>query len=414
MPLIVLFRPLVTAATLCLTLAPCSAVPPLEPTWTGRDTQLIIDRLDLTGSDSAEIIAALLKDYETQWVAAREDLRTRTSKGTPVGATIEAVHGFQQHQTQLADVLTQNIDIILGDQRTSWQQLQNEMWRLRRLKHGRLTGERCDLSSLLEQFPLLAGEADPEVILRWEAGIAPLLANREPFDIEGPSRFQYLVMDGHNEEAWEYLSEWVEIRVAIRDLTLQTIEDIAASMPPDRQVAFRAAIASHVLPFNPRRRKIDQLVSGVRQGDTIADDTLAAIEGIYLEYLHAVADLEQSRQLLERSLQLATMLSQMQRRTGRPTKVPQLQQAQLENELALQEHAAGYLKQMCKLVDSPLCHPTPIRKPKQQSAPPQPILHPSGLPLGETPDGGTSQPNGQSPLPAEPPNPEPESPFPGG
>ncbi|MDP6986413.1 MAG: hypothetical protein QGG74_00075 [Phycisphaerales bacterium] len=402
-----------TVATLVLVVSPVAAVPPLEPTWTGRDTQLIIDRLGLSESDSAGIIAALLADYETQWVAARECLRAITGRDTPEGSSIEAVHAFQQVQRHLADVLTTDIDLILTEeQRSSWQRLQNEMWRLRRLRHGRLTGESCDLSVFFEKFSLLPEEAPPPLLLNWEAAIAPLLADREPFDIEGPSRFQHLVMEGKNEEAWQYLDEWVRLRLAIRDLTLQTVEDVAASMPPSRETAFRAAIASHILPFNARRRRIDQLVAHIRQDNATTKDTLAAVEATYTEFLDTVAALELARQHIERDLQPAGMLSQMQRRTGRLSDLPRLQDAKMQNELSLRQHAAEYLGRICALVDHPLCHPPKPPMPKKPTTPRQPILHPSGLPLDDPEGGSPAQPTGTSPLPAEPPSPNPQSPFP--
>lgn len=402
-----------TVATILLAAAPSTVVPPLEPTWTSRDTQLIIDRLDLAEPDSAEIVWALLKDYETQWIIAREQLRGRTTRDTPEEVAIDAVQAFQTTQRRLADVLTTDIDLILIDpQRPLWQRLQNEMWRLRRLRHGRLTGESFDLPAFVEGFPLLPSEADPARLVQWEAAVATLLAEREPFDIEGPSRFRYLVMEGRNEEAWRYLDEWVRLRLAIRDLTLQAVEDVAASMTPERQTAFRAAIAEQVFPYRARRRRIDQLVRHIRRDDAIGANTLTAVEAIYAEYLAVVAPLERSRQQIERELEPATMRSQMQRRTGRQSEVPRLQQAQLENELAFRQKADEYLKQMCAVVESPLCHRPEPAAPKKPAPPPPPIPHPSGLPLGETPAGGPDEPDGVSPLPAEPPNPNPQSPFP--
>ena len=75
MPLILrLGRVMLGLLLLALQPAATAEIPPLKPTWTTRDTQLVVDRLNLTGSDSAEIIARLLKDYETQWVAGRAAL----------------------------------------------------------------------------------------------------------------------------------------------------------------------------------------------------------------------------------------------------------------------------------------------------------------------------------------------------
>ncbi len=372
---------------LALQPAATAEIPPLKPTWTTRDTQLVVDRLNLTGSDSAEIIARLLKDYETQWVAGRAALTAEAGKNTPKESAIEAVRAFQSLQRQLSKTLTTDIEVILTpEQRQPWSRLQDEMWRLRRLRFGQLTGESYELSSRFASTNLAQSIAEPleaqTIIDNWSSAIAPLLASREPFDIEGPTRFRYLVMERRNDEAFEYLMAWVDIRVSIRDRTLEAVEQLAKLMPSEHASEFALAIEADILPFKPRRRPVDRLHRKLCGDDSISVEEQASIHRIYSVYLLDVAELEMARQEIERSLQPATMRSQMQRRTGRPTLVPQLQQARLENELAFQQRSNQALLELCEIVDDEGCDssPPPTRRSPQSNTAVDRSVHPSGLP----------------------------------
>ncbi len=191
--------------------------------------------------DEAESIGMLLADYEHQWLVARAELRDAVaqadpSEAVPMGA-LPLIVTFRNQQTSLSDRLAADMAFLLPDgSEERWLDLQNEIWRRRRLPRGHLAGENVDIWAILipieQDFGLHRSEQTEALLQEWEERVAELLTMREPYDLEGPTQFRNLVMEGDLEAGYQYLADWVQIRQSLRNHTKSTAEAIMEKLPP--------------------------------------------------------------------------------------------------------------------------------------------------------------------------------------
>ncbi|MCH2140815.1 MAG: Tim44 domain-containing protein [Phycisphaerales bacterium] len=380
------------------------ASPLLEPVWRQQDTQLVLDRLGLAGDEAAETIAMLLADYEHQWLVARAELRDAVaqadpSEAVPMGA-LPLIVTFRNQQTSLSDRLAADMAFLLPDgSEERWLDLQNEIWRRRRLPRGHLAGENVDIWAILipieQDFGLHRSEQTEALLQEWEERVAELLTMREPYDLEGPTQFRNLVMEGDLEAGYQYLADWVGVRKALREHTKLTTESIIEILPDAAGERLSDDYVSAARLYQRPEHEVDKLVAVALVDELIDEEIRKELEALHNAWLISMDVHTHERRRIEWDLEPARMMSPMARRTDRADKTTELDTARLQNELKIRSMSEAHMKDICSLLGKETCER--LRGTKPPSGPP--ILHPSGLPLDVTPP--TPLPPGQ-PFPDKP------------
>ena len=401
-------------------------LPALSPALSERDTAIIVDRLDLHAHEATPIVRTLLADYEHQWVAARTHLQSSasaTSQGDPRLAYADQVRAFQATQRALAEVLSDNIELLLDEeQREQWASLQHEFWRLRRLRHGQLHGESLDLRLLADtstpDMPSLQSSEVNAALMAWQAQLAGLLASREPFDCEGSPRYLSLVLNRRYEAALAWMTQWVEMRIAIRDLNLTTANTIKGLLDEADAAAFAADIAQRIAIHTPGGRQVDRIAAGVAADDSLPESMRTRVAAIYASYQNDTATLNAQRERIEQKIEPLAVLAPMQRRLGKDDAFADLADARQDNELNIQLHAQAALDDICTVLGDPLC--ATLTNQRHAGSPSiDRRVHPSGLPQGgrrlrDVPGGTRPTPFPPSKPPGQPTMPLPEGTHPVG
>jgi len=364
------------------------AAPLLEPVWRAQDAQLVLDRLGLSGNDAAQTVGLLLADYEHQWRQAREALAEAVATAPPSEAVpapaLPLIIAFRDRQAALSDRLAADVALVIPDGLDGqWQELRDEVWRRRRLVHGHLAGENVDLWSMLVPIEQDLGLARTEqvqlVLTAWQRRIAELLTQREPYDIEGPTRFRDLVMAGGLESGYRYLADWVAIRQRIRDETLAAATVLTELLPDAAAARLQSDYERAARLYRRPRHEVDDLVQAAMIDQEVDEDTRTELLALHAAWMEAMEELVSERRRIEFSLEPARMLSPMKRRTDRTDKAAELDTARLRNELTIRGSSETHLTQVCTLLGEVICN-------RLRGTPPRPgpaIQHPSGLPLDD-------------------------------
>jgi len=396
--------------------AASSHAPALSPAMSSRDAAMIVERLRLNPQDAAPILTALLGDYETQWMAARDHLHAALSTESRNGlrlAAAERIRAFQSTQLALATVLTDDIAALLDDEgRQHWTRLQHDLWRLRRLRYGQFHGEAIDLRLIVDEsrtaLPSLQSPAVESMVLIWQAELAALLAAREPFDSEGSTRYLALVLDRQYEAALAWMTQWVDLRTAIRSLNLRTAQAIEAALEPADAAAFAADIAQRIAIHTPGGRRVDRVAARVANDESMPESMRGRVADIHAAYRRDTATLNADRERIEQAIEPLAVLAPMQRRTGEDDAWVELVDARQDNELDLQMRAQGALDAICNVIGDARC--ASLATARSGASAIDRAVHPSGLPQHDPPPTGKPAAT-PAPAFAPPPSDTPAKPF---
>ena len=401
----------------------------LSPVLAQRDTAMIVEHLRLDPHIAAPVVAALLTDYETQWTQAREHLHAAlvADGGSDLRlANADRLSAFQSTQSALAAVLADDIATLLDDDgRQRWIRLQHDLWRLRRLRYGQFHGESIDLRLLVDELSTtlasLQSPAVEAIVLTWQTALADLLAAREPFDSAGSSRYRALLLDRQYEAALVWMTQWVNLRTAIRDLNLDTAKRIEALLDDTDADAFASDIAQRIAIHTSGGRLVDRVATQVAKDRSLPESIRNRVADIHAAYQRDTATLNVDRERMEHAIEPLAVLAPMQRKLNMDAVYVQLVEARQYNELDLQMHAQRTVDAICDLIGDALC--MSLARGSRDSGAIDRTVHPSGLPLDDRKLRDTPRQPPQWPEPPEtpppplelPPGPDPEDlpdPFP--
>ena len=393
------------AVCVCATVAiacvqPALAQSSLGPLWSGRDVVPVLERLHLSTADQARIISMLFEDYEIQWNAARdllsERLRDASADGDPEQDGLQAMQQFRREHRRLETELDGDVRLLLEPtRRREWESLRLQQLRRARMPLGALVGERVDLidvvESLVESLPAGDHQAIDELLADWALEIDELLLKRQPFDLEGPSRYRYLVMAGHDAEAMAYLSSWVSLRKAIRVGTVLAANRIGAQLATPHADLLKKAVHEAVWARLARESRLERILIRAASDETLATAIRSILRTLLVDYRRDVAELLAERERIEWEAAPVRLMAPIRRRLGLADQLSPLQQHVMEIEIDRREIEAAYMERVAEL----------LGKSARDAYPLGPWPRP---PVGPLPglDGGTGGPDTPGPEPTGP------------
>lgn len=325
----------------------------LGPLWSTRDVVPVLEELQLPTEDQARIIGMLLSDYERQWVAARDQLRDRLVQlaggGESEQAAARAMQQFRREHRRLEADLDVDVRLLLDSAgQATWEAMRLRQLRLARMPHGVLIGERVDLVDVLA--PIVESVATDKILADWAITIDDLLLNRQPFDLEGPSRYRYLVTAGQDEEAMAYLTSWVALREEIRACTVQSVAAITVELTETEAVVFEKAVHDAMWAGLQHGSRLETILIRAASDDTLATNILSTLRSMLADCRRDVAELRALRERIVWNAASPRLLAPIRRRLGLADELGPLQQQLMEIELARRAIEADYMERVAELL----------------------------------------------------------------
>ena len=167
------------------------------------------------------------------------------------------------------------------------------------------------------------------------------------------------------EAALAWMTQWVEMRIAIRDLNLTTANTIKGLLDEADAAAFAADIAQRIAIHTPGGRQVDRIAAEVAADDSLPESMRTRVAAIYASYQNDTATLNAQRERIEQKIEPLAVLAPMQRRLGKDDAYVELIERKQGNELEMNMHAQQTLDSICDVIGDERCgltrfEPTPI------------------------------------------------------
>jgi len=337
------FARIATVATLSLVTAAATSqgigsLPQImKPEFFSRDLLLFIEGLDLTDEQQA-ITEIHFEDYDREFQRGLDEMELSVTnvansveelgddKSAIVTAVLAPIQDWARKRDVLGHQLVENVRIILDEQQqAAWTQFNRRLEREKLLPEGRLSGESTNIEHVIRDQAIQVAVDSPlaEAQLRWELALSEGLRARAAAVSQGFDLIEQI--ENPNASAADIQSRRVELqaRIAIRDITDQSIEEMAGLLG-QQGPAFRKEALKRGYGRIFRTTPVERLFKAAISNDAIAADpaVLAAVRDLFAEYQRELGEINltllDTTRTWEPELEEAKIENRARRLSGEP------------------------------------------------------------------------------------------------
>jgi hypothetical protein len=269
----------------------------MAPTLNSRDLGRYADILGLD-PEQREVAEVLFEGYMEEVQAGiqefRDEMNTvreemRSGDGGPEGwqAMGDLMEKFRERGEKLQTTMLGDIRAILTDEQAeNWPRVERAVRRDQTLRRGFLSGERVDVTRLVDRLELEASvrqELD-SVLVQYEIELDKALQARNRMQEDAMEEMRELMRSRDQEAMQDMIEEGRKVSARVRDVNRRYFRQIESQLGTDARARFEHAFQQASFPQVYRAQRGERVLESVLGFEDLSEDQTRSLEAVRSGY----------------------------------------------------------------------------------------------------------------------------------